>query len=514
MMNSSLITAAIKTLLVKIRNFKEFLANFERASITIENTSSSTDVKYSKSVISKEKSSKISISFLIIFYEIISDLKSENSKFFELFTSSKKSQNNQKIDEKILFTQITFIVERIFSKTRTSDRLIERASERVQTKFHIVRVKSKKNSFQFSHLTHLRHLFITQLSHLFIVTSVELSLSQISEKRFVNLFTKTILSEEYFLNAFSIVFRYQSLQNFVQRNINLDFLKSILSNAIRSRSQTITKRIIESISTSTSQDRLISTESQETSIRFKSNEKILLQEKITMKSNLNHFSIQFTTSFKKQQHTSLTNSFFSFSILSFDLLFHQFRSSFSSNSFTSSIRSILSSKLSIQFDSNFSRIQKLKESIHSSSNIDNTDNFFEKSDSFTSITSVMSISEENAASSMFNLTQQNIQEIALFMFNLFTQNVQSQTQAKIAKTINETIINIVKKNVFRVFDVEFFDSQLNSSYDSDDVVQIERDLYYKNIYFFVKRVKDVVIMFDVEIVRTNLSICLRESTQI
>jgi hypothetical protein len=56
----------------------------------------------------------------------------------------------------------------------------------------------------------------------------------------------------------------------------------------------------------------------------------------------------------------------------------------------------------------------------------------------------MSIFDENNASSsfVFNLTQQNIQEIALFMFNLFAQNVQDQTQAKVAETINETIINI------------------------------------------------------------------------
>ncbi len=125
----------------------------------------------------------------------------------------------------------------------------------------------------------------------------------------------------------------------------------------------------------------------------------------------------------------------------------------------------------------------------------------------------MSIFEENA-SSMINLTQQNIQEIVLFMFNLFAQNVQDQTQAKIAKTINETIINIAKKNAFRAFDVKFFDSQLNSFYEQNDVVQINRNLYYRNVYLFVKRVKDVVIMSEAKIVRTNLFACLRESAQI
>jgi hypothetical protein len=285
--SSSLIITAVKALLIKIRDFRDFLVNFERASITIENTSSSAEIAYSESVISKEK---ISISFFAIFYEIISDLKSENSKFFELFTSL------QRIDEKALSTQITSIVERIFSKTRTSDRLIERASERAQTRFHFVRVRSKKNS----HFTHLRHLFTTQFFHLFIFTSVKLSSLQISKKSFVNLIAKKIFSKEYFHNASSIVFRYQSLQSFVQRNINLDFLKSIFSNTIRSRSQAITKRIIESTSRFTSQDFRISTESQEISLSLESNEKDILQEKITIESDFNHFSIQFTTSFKKQ----------------------------------------------------------------------------------------------------------------------------------------------------------------------------------------------------------------------
>jgi hypothetical protein len=71
---------------------------------------------------------------------------------------------------------------------------------------------------------------------------------------------------------------------------------------------------------------------------------------------------------------------------------------------------------------------------------------------------------------VFHLTQQDIQEIALSMFNLFAQNVQHQTQARTTKTIEEAIASIVKKNVFRAFDVEFFDSQLNSSYDSDNVI--------------------------------------------
>jgi hypothetical protein len=99
------------------------------------------------------------------------------------------------------------------------------------------------------------------------------------------------------------------------------------------------------------------------------------------------------------------------------------------------------------------------------------------------------------------------------MFNLFAQNVQSQVQTKaVEATVN--VATIVKKSFFRTFDVKFFDSQLNSLYDSSDVVQIERNLYYKDVYLFVKRIKNVVIMSETDAVRTNLSTCLRDSTQV
>jgi hypothetical protein len=115
---------------------------------------------------------------------------------------------------------------------------------------------------------------------------------------------------------------------------------------------------------------------------------------------------------------------------------------------------------------------------------------------------------------VFNLTQQDIQDIALFMFNLFAQNVQGQAQARAAETTGDAIASMIKKNAFRASNVGFFDSQLDSFYGSGDVVQVERDLYYRDVYLFVERVKDVVIMSDVEAVQTNLSTCLKGSAQI
>jgi hypothetical protein len=170
-------------------------------------------------------------------------------------------------------------------------------------------------------------------------------------------------------------------------------------------------------------------------------------------------------------------------------------------------------RLSLQHDLESSRIDKLNDclTINITSKLVSS---IDRIDIDTDITSTMSTFEENVSLSfVFNLTQQNIQEIALSMFNLFAQNVQSQTQAKAVEATVDVVTN-VKKSSFRISNVRFFDSQLNSFYDSDDVVQIKWNLYYKNVYLFVKRVKNAMIMFDVDIVRINLSACLRETTQV
>jgi hypothetical protein len=130
----------------------------------------------------------------------------------------------------------------------------------------------------------------------------------------------------------------------------------------------------------------------------------------------------------------------------------------------------------------------------------------------------MSNLERNIQRQLFTLSQQNIQRITLFMFNLFAQNVQSQTQTKTIETttnvVTADVVTTAKKSSFRTSNVKFFDLQLNLSYESNDVVQVDRDLYYKNVYLFVKRMKDAMIMSDAKIVRINLSACLRETTQV
>ncbi len=544
-----LITTAIKILLKEIEDFRNRLISSRKILITIEieqflvsfvfierQTTSSTKVLSVNRFISKEDSffvlldiiQESSFLFRDTEEEIIFESRLENSKFSELSASSKKSKSSKFSElsassKKSEFSFNSKNSEHILHETKNISRrasfhhqkkkldkskklqilssqislenysFTHQTSSRVQSIRQISRVQSDVHLFQFSHLTNLKELFITRF---FIVSTIS------SSETLIRSNTNTALSEEYFSNAFSIVFRQyniQSLQELIQRNF--DFLESILSKVINSQFDSA-----ESFSNITSQNL-----SNSISSSLESNRKESSQNNITIQKKSVSF-ISFTTSFSKNQ----INSFLSFSTLSFDSFFQQFRSSFFSNSFISFVKSIFSSRLSAKLnrDLNSSRIQKLNDCTVEKISQEIFTNFVSVNIYSTKITSVMSTFEENVSlSSVSNLTQQDIQEIVLFKFNLFAQNVQSQTQAK---TVEATIdvVATTKKDSFRTSDVKFFDFQLNSSYESDDVVQIKRNLYYRDVYLFVKRIKNVVIMSETNAVRINLSACLRDSTQV
>ena len=119
--------------------------------------------------------------------------------------------------------------------------------------------------------------------------------------------------------------------------------------------------------------------------------------------------------------------------------------------------------------------------------------------------------DEHESSFDSNLFQQNIQGIALSMFNLFKNNIVFRHDANAS---NNSFDNEDWKTFFQTQNVEFFDSTLNESYDSGDVVQIKKNVYYKNVYLFVERIKNAVNMYTTEKVRFNLFSCLKKTVQI
>ncbi len=264
MINFSLVTTAIKILFKTTEDFRDRFINNQRTLITIESeqfliffvfierqTTFSTKILSDNRFISKKEK------------KIIFESRFENSKFFELFASSKKSKVsfNSKNLEHIFFetknisSKALFLDQKkkfdkskkfqiLFSQISFDDySLIHQTSLRVQFTHQISRVQRKNNSFQSFHLTNLKDLFITQHSFSFTFISAK------SEKTSIISITKTIFSKKYLENVSSTIFRqfnYRSLQRFVQRNINLNFLESIFSSSVRSRSQAITKLTTES----------------------------------------------------------------------------------------------------------------------------------------------------------------------------------------------------------------------------------------------------------------------------
>ena len=95
------------------------------------------------------------------------------------------------------------------------------------------------------------------------------------------------------------------------------------------------------------------------------------------------------------------------------------------------------------------------------------------------------------------------------MFNLFRNNIAFKNNVS-----NNNFSNDDWKKLFRTQNVGFFDFILNESYGSDDVVQIKKNVYYKNVYFFVKWIKNAVNMYTIEKIRSNLFNCLKKIAQI
>jgi hypothetical protein len=319
--------------------------------------------------------------------------------------------------------------------------------------------------------------------------------------------TEATLPGEYPANSSPTVLRqcnYQPLQGLIQRNF--DFLGSILPRSTKLQPELVTRELAESSAAQTSQNLPTSANSHSDPPGPETNQERDPQDDTTVETTRRERApLNFlTTPLRPKQ----PNPFLPSPVLPFDPLLHQFRSSFFSDSSTSSAKSVPSSRLPARFDPDSPRIQELEESHHPSPN------FSSEHSRSTDITPAMSTPEGNAPPPpASNLTQQDIQGIALSMFNLFAQNVQSQAQARTEAT-NDAVVTMTKKSSFRASDVGFFDPQLNPFYDSDDVIQMRRDLYYRDVYLFVERVKNAVIMSGAEAVRTNLSACLRGSAQV
>ena len=104
--------------------------------------------------------------------------------------------------------------------------------------------------------------------------------------------------------------------------------------------------------------------------------------------------------------------------------------------------------------------------------------------------------------------RQKMRKLIIAMFETFAKNVKDRIFL-----VSQTAVTASGSH-FKISDVDFFDSKLNEFYETDDVVQIDRDIYYRNVYFFVKRIRDTITIVETEKIKSNFSNCFRKSIQI
>lgn len=70
---------------------------------------------------------------------------------------------------------------------------------------------------------------------------------------------------------------------------------------------------------------------------------------------------------------------------------------------------------------------------------------------------------------------------------------------------------MIEKKQFNSENIKYFDFNFeNKSTVTENVIaHSEKNTYYKNVHIFVEKIKKMTIVLDVEIVRQNLSSCLR-----
>jgi hypothetical protein len=59
----------------------------------------------------------------------------------------------------------------------------------------------------------------------------------------------------------------------------------------------------------------------------------------------------------------------------------------------------------------------------------------------------------------------------------------------------------------------YFDSHLDDVYDKDNIVQMNKDVYYYDVYLFLKQAKSAAIVKEFHLIHTDLHICLCDNTQ-
>ena len=91
--------------------------------------------------------------------------------------------------------------------------------------------------------------------------------------------------------------------------------------------------------------------------------------------------------------------------------------------------------------------------------------------------------------------------------------------AKIKTVIQHTMCNLISSNlsantisfsIFKLKEIRYYNSELDTQYDEEDIITIEKNSYIQDMHFFINQIKNAVAIKKVDQVKIQLFRALKK----
>lgn len=104
--------------------------------------------------------------------------------------------------------------------------------------------------------------------------------------------------------------------------------------------------------------------------------------------------------------------------------------------------------------------------------------------------------------------------ITLTMQNMINKMVKKLLEQQLQRFFFTKPFTFIYNNKWNVADIGYFDPQFDKSYGENNIMSINKDTYFRNIYLFVEKIGNLVLAKSNSIFRTNLNITFRNSAHL
>lgn len=107
-----------------------------------------------------------------------------------------------------------------------------------------------------------------------------------------------------------------------------------------------------------------------------------------------------------------------------------------------------------------------------------------------------------------NLFKNNLQQIATNVIFLFVNFIANFFFNNNCKRFNST------KKYFKFVNVKFSNLKLNEFFKTKNIMTIKKIFITENVYLFIEKIKNIVIIYNFEIVKIDFAFCFCDGVQI